>query len=329
MQIRRLLLPLLGLVACAKPAGDGAAASSSTSTQSSAATSGSNTTTGSTADRSIALTIRPPAAGDKRATRKRAEEAMTVGMRGTKGGIDVRTSKIVSTEKTETCLEVKDKTCIKLEVEIKRDNVDETTTTQLVDLEGKPDPKDKPKTKKKGGDNPTTGVVYIVAKDGKKPVVTRKDGKKPSKAELALVEKAYDDDPSLTAELESAYPKAVKVGDSLDAFAKALAKVIAGKSKDVTVVSSSVRVKEIRPTGKRALVVLDIDVSLESSTKELKELKTRSRGTIEIWADGGDEHASAITTELDGKFRKDGSVNGKFVETTERTDDSALGAGAP
>ena len=107
------------------------------------------------------------------------------------------------------------------------------------------------------------------------------------------------------------------MNNSLDAVAKVLAKVVAGKSKESPAITTQVKVKELRKVELRTLVVLEVAITMDPAGGKLEKLKVDSKGTLEIWADTGDEHRSEFTTNLSGTFSKTSVLTGTTKETTE------------
>ncbi|MFO0554821.1 MAG: hypothetical protein U0271_40970 [Polyangiaceae bacterium] len=249
---------------------------------------------------SATFTKHYPAVGDKE-TSKKVSNVIFKGSISPKKGktVDIDNVEDSVTEKTEECLEVKDKGCVKLKVTYK---LDEKTTK-----EGSKDPKTKTE--------PNSGKTYIVVR-GKDPKITTEDGKDVPRDVADSLQKAYSK-PDESARMLNALPEKVKVGDELGDLAKAFAD-IATESENIVgtpKTTCKITVKEIKQVDGKTVVVLSVDLTAEAEDKRMGMMTIGMKGTMDVAADGGMALASDVTGPISITFKDaDGKLSGTMSE---------------
>ncbi|MFO0547887.1 MAG: hypothetical protein U0271_05840 [Polyangiaceae bacterium] len=176
----------------------------------------------------------------------------------------------IARERADECLKIVDRECVTLKVTYrvltKRDLVKGKATDQALASQGK---------------------TYFVDRSGAKPGVTLEDGSSPSEAEISQVRKDFSKAPS-TAKLLDALPDSLKVGDSLDAFAKAYAAHDLGAGDDHWAsVDYSVKVKAFGEVDGKKTVILEVVGELDSGALDWGQMKMKGTGMLEVFVDSG------------------------------------------
>lgn len=319
-----VLLASLALGAPACGDGDKGSASASAETKASTAPSGSAkaTTTASaratasaTASSSGAATATSSAAaapandgievkkhyavvGDKETSEKTQTTKFAGVVKTPKGEHKIDNEEVELTEKDEECLEVKDQSCTKLKVTIRK------ATSHVVES-------GKAKDVKKA----TQGNVYIVAFGEGGPTISREDAKPLSKEESAEFKDKYKKS-SRAKEFLDAFPDRVKVGDSLDAVAKKLGEQ-AADSDDKPKTTSTVKVKAIEERAGKKIIILEVRVTLDGESSKVGHMKLDMSGTLEVRADAAVPIALTFSGPASVEFPKDGGrLEGTMSEKT-------------
>jgi hypothetical protein len=237
--------------------------------------------------------------GSKRAQRTLMKGSLAVEKRT----VALDADKSSDVEKTEECLEVKDKNCVKLRVTYAKDRSKDTTNGQG-----------------KETTNPNEGHAYIVERNGKTPKIKREDGSTTTPAEIESIENAYDEEPR-TKKFLDALPDTVKVGDSLDAFAKLIGEE-ASSEENITnkKIDSSVVVQSIGTVDGKKVVTLKLNVKLEGDDENVGHLSVQMTGTIDLLVDG----ALPVRSNLSGPVsvtlpENAGVLKGTITETKTST----------
>lgn len=272
-------------------------ASSAPATSSSAVTEGP-----AKKDEGVTLTKRYPEVGDKETESKTEIITLKGNVKGKDGEKPFETTATTTTEKTEECLEVKDKNCTKLKVTY-------TKAKKLSVQNGKTS--DEPMA--------TDGKTYIVtATDGGRDI-THEDGSKLSDKEADVLKSKYKK-MSRGKELLDALPASVKVGDSLDDVAKKLAEQTASEGEGSPKSTVTLKVKEIREEGGKKLVVVDIHLVLEGDSEKVGHIKTDALGTITFEASTCRGVAGEFTGPMEMTLPKDaGTLKGSVTDKSTST----------
>jgi hypothetical protein len=306
---RWLAIPaLLGLVAC----GDGGPSASSG--EAAPAPSASAAPIGTTlisaapaesaaeADAPIVLTKRFSAVGDKETRTKDKTLALKVDFKaGGKPSQDDRAEQS-TVEKVTEVVAVEGELVTKLKTEYRRHSAKRQNKS------GNTDEK-----------SPLEGKTYFVELVNKKVVITGADGKTPSKPELEELSedhKHFGKGPRLL----KALPDSVKVGDSLDEFAKVFSETAAGGEEGKGDIKKAVtKVIGARKENGIQIVTISIDVVMEGKLRAGMEGKVSMNGTMDIRADRCWPVASKVSGPVDFSFTGQGitgSAKGVLSEST-------------
>jgi hypothetical protein len=257
----------------AKARSSGSARSSAATTASAASTATAAATATATAapkDEGTAITKHYPAVGDKGTTAETQVAEMKVDIKGPKGEFKEEATEAEQTEKAEECLAVTDKSCSKMKVTYTK--AEKKVTTK----DGKT----------KDSKVAHAGKTYVLElKDGA-VAVTTEDGKEPPKEELAAVKKDYKSF-GKDGEILDAIPEKVKVGDSLDKLAQALASRAMDSENKPSKMDAKVTVKEFKTVDGKTIIVLDISMDAEGEEDNGGAIKVSMKGTIDLRADIG------------------------------------------
>lgn len=167
--------------------------------------------------------------------------------------------------------------------------------------------------------SPVAGKSYFVELKGKHVVITSLDGKVPPTAELEELKedhKNFGKGP----ELLKAFPPKVKVGDSLDEFAKVFSVAAAGGPQGKSdIKSATAKVVGVRDEKGIKIVTLAIDIRMEGELRSGMKGKVAMAGTIDIRADRCWPVASKVAGPVEFSFEGkgvSGSGKGKLSEVT-------------
>lgn len=252
-------------------------------------------------DDGVALGKRYAEVGDKETETKTQIMTLKGNVKGKDGEKPFETTSTTTVEKTEECLEVKEKGCTKLRVTFAK--------AKKVSIQNG-----------KTNDDPmaTDGKTYIVtATDGGRDI-THEDGSKLDAKELDALKSKYKHLTRGKALLD-AMPASVKVGDSLDGVAKLLAEQSAeGEGSPKATVT--LKVKEIREEGGKKLVVVDIHLLLEGESEKVGHMKTDALGTLTLDAATCRGVAGEFTGPMEMVLPKDlGTLKGTMTEKSSST----------
>ncbi|NUP06790.1 MAG: hypothetical protein HOW73_12110 [Polyangiaceae bacterium] len=291
-----LLTSVLSLAAC----GDQNASTASAQASGTAVTAASSAPAPAPAAGEVAITKHYPAAGDK-TTRERTQKFVMVTKE--KGHADIEGTSTYIVNRSEECLAIEGKLCSKVKVTYTANERKSAIGGSNMDRS-----------------SPTAGKTYIVEAKNGATSVTREDGAALTPEERKDVEPHYRHFAEPKDAL-AALPDKVKVGDSLDDFAKALAEQMAdtddGEKPTVTI---SMKVKAIRDEGGKKIVVLDVEQTNEGNDKKLGKKKSKRKGTMELRADTGLLVASDFNDELENVFPNGvDSMKGTATEQTKVT----------
>lgn len=213
-----------------------------------------------------------PAVGDRDTSKRVVDIALKGSLLAKKGKPhDVDYVESTVTEKTEECLQVEGRACIKVKVSYK---LDEKTTREGAK---------KGETKRE----PYSGKSYVVVR-GKTAEITTVDGKAVPRDEAAALKKVYAK-PDQNARMLDALPDKVKVGDDLVEFAKVFGDS-ATESDDVAgtpKTTCKVTVKEIKQVDGKTIVVLFVDLSSEADYMGTGLMTIGMKGTLDVAAESG------------------------------------------
>lgn len=239
--------------------------------------------------------------GDKETSDRTQTTKFAGTVKGPKGEQKVDNQEVEVTQKDEECTEVKDQSCTKLKVTIRK------ATSHMVES-----------GKVKDVVKATQGNVYFVAFGDTGPTVTREDGKPLSREESSEFKDKYKKS-SRAKEFLDAFPDKVKVGDSLDAVAKKLGEQ-AADSEDKPKAVSTVKVKAIEDRGGKKIIILDVRVTLEGDSSKVGHMKLDMSGTLEVRADAAVPVALDFSGPASVQFPKDaGRLEGTMTEKTTLT----------
>lgn len=184
-------------------------------------------------------------------------------------------------EKIEECLVVTEKRCTKMKV----------TFTKYEEIEKVGD-----KEKK---NDVLNGKVYTVEQKGDDVEILTEKGEKISGPENKELVGMYDDVGG-DIEIVNALPDGpVKVGDSLDEVAKAVAgRMQKDKVIKTTKIDSKVVVKSIKEEGGKTIVTLDVNIVAEGEGAATGKIKSEMKGTVDVRTDTG----ASTAQSLEGPF---------------------------
>ncbi len=170
--------------------------------------------------------------------------------------------------------------------------------------------------------SPLSGKTYWVELLDSKVVITGADGKPPKPAELAELtddHKNFGKGPRLL----KALPESVKVGDSLDEFAKAFSEAAAGGPEGKgDIKRATAIVKGAREEAGVRIVTIAIEMAMEGKLPSGLEGKVTMSGTIELRADRCWPVASKVTGPVEFTFGGKGltgTAKGTLSESTAAT----------
>ncbi len=275
--------------------------SASAKPTSSAAVTASSSAAPAAADDGIEVKKHYAAVGDKETSEKTQTTKFAGVLKTPKGEQKIDNQEVEVTQKDEECLEVKDQSCTKLKVTVRK------ATSHMVES-----------GKAKDVTKATQGNVYLVAFGEGGPTISREDGKPLSKEESSEFKDKYKKS-SRAKEFLDAFPDKVKVGDSLDAVAKKLGEQ-AADSEDKPKATSSVKVKAIEERAGKKIIILEVRVTLDGESKKVGHMKLDMSGTLEVRADAAVPVALTFSGPASVEFPKDaGRLEGSMSEKTTLT----------
>ena len=257
---------------------------------------------GSSADE-VAITPRYAAVGDVEKGTKVTNGEMKAKIKGPDGTVDLAITELETIHKTEECLAVGDKQCMKLKVTYSKYEQQE-----VANGEAKSDP------------SPAIDKAYLVERKGGELLVTLADGSPVPDAELTKLKKNYRRF-GKHKDVAGALPKKVKIGDSLDELAKVLGEEAAsGDGSDFAAppkITSKIVVKSFREEGGKKIVVCDVTMTMEGDNNKMGHMKVDMKGTMDFRADVGQPVASELSGPLQIDLKDDGgNISGTLKEQT-------------
>lgn len=167
--------------------------------------------------------------------------------------------------------------------------------------------------------SPLEGKTYLVELLDKKVVINGSDGKPPTARELDELQedhKNFGKGPKLL----KALPDSVKVGDSLDEFAKVFSEAAAGGAEGQgDIKSATAKVTGVRDENGLRLVTLSIDIAMEGKLQSGMQGKVTMKGTMDIRADRSWPVSSKVNGPVEFTFGGKGltgTAKGSLSETT-------------
>ncbi|MBL8741178.1 MAG: hypothetical protein JNK04_08795, partial [Myxococcales bacterium] len=166
------------------------------------------------------------------------------------------------------------------------------------------------------------GKSYFVELKGKDVVITDLDGKPPPKPELAELQedhRGFGKGPRLL----RAFPDTVKVGDSLDEFAKVFSQAAVGGEKgEGDIKKANAKVTGSREENGIRIVTVAIEMAMEGKLPSGMEGKVTMNGTMDIRADRCWPVKSSVSGPVEFTFAGQGitgTAKGTLSETTTAT----------
>jgi hypothetical protein len=170
--------------------------------------------------------------------------------------------------------------------------------------------------------SPLEGKTYLVELKDKQVVITGADGKPPPARELDELKedhKNFGKGPRLL----KAFPDSVKVGDSLDEFAKVFSEAAAGGAEGQGDIKKAVaKVTGVREENGVRVVTISIDIGMEGKLRAGMEGKVSMSGTMDIRADRCWPVASKVSGPVEFTFAGkglSGTAKGTLSESTTAT----------
>lgn len=246
------------------------------------------------------FTRRASAVGDK----ETVESLTVMKMAGTindpkAGAVKFDTDETETVSKVEECLKVDAGSCVQIKVTYKNSRKKGTTMGEAID-----EP------------SPVVSKSYVVEKTADGVKVTKADGSEPPKAELKEVSDDYKSFAD-RGKMKNVLPeKPIKVGDSLDEAAKAMAGLLGGSSKGLVVKEAKLKVKDLRVEGGRKIATLDVKITVDSADPNGTKAKVSMTGTVDLLIDSGETVKTNLTGPLDVTMPKNG---GRLTGTTSKT----------